>query len=195
MFVSAREFWVLCAFSAVTGAMLGMVYDVLNILLLTVFKDGVCVKASEKRVLCGGKNAERALFPIDMNVTVYDAVRFAADILFCVFSAFAVIVLIYHLNYGEIRVFSLVSAVTGFAVYKKTVGRPLSFLLLKALQLIKKALIKIIYSVMRPIVYPIKLLTVRIYGKVKARAVRKRALKAISLMENSEMTRRNKRKI
>ena len=193
MFADAGGFWMLCAFSAITGAMLGVLYDVMSAFVTALFAPKQAVDMQRVRFLGDAKSAERALFPINLKMSANDVARFFADIVFCVLSALVVIVLIFHLNYGEIRAFSLLSALMGFIVYKKTVGRPILFLLSRALEIIKISLKKMACALLFPIVYPIRRLTAYLYSKMKARVIRKRTLKAISSMEENERIRQIKR--
>lgn len=193
MFADAKGFWVLLAFSLITGAMLGVFYDALRLFINTLLPEKKLNVSGRRLLGADERSAERALYPIDVSVKARDVVYFFSDIVFCVISAFAVIILIFHLNYGEIRAFSLIAALAGFTVYKKTLGIAVYSLLSRvisfALRLIKKAAKVALY----PIITPIKKITCHILGTLRRRSVKKRAQKAVLAMEESERIRQEKR--
>jgi len=193
MFADAKGFWVLLAFSLITGAMLGVFYDALRLFINTLLPEKKLNESGRRLLGVDEKSAERALYPIDVSVKARDVVYFFADIVFWAISAFTVIILIFHLNYGEIRAFSLIAALAGFIIYKKTLGIAVYSLLSRviclALRLIKKAADIALY----PIITPIKKIIVHLHGTLKRRSVKKRALKAVLAMEESERLRQEKR--
>jgi len=193
MFADAKGFWVLLAFSLITGAMLGVFYDALRLFINTLLPEKKLNVSGRRLLGVDERSAERALYPIDVSVKARDVVYFFSDIVFCVISAFAVIILIFHLNYGEIRAFSLIAALAGFTVYKKTLGIAVYSLLSRVISFALKLIKKVAKVALYPIITPIKKITCHILGALRRRSVKKRAQKAVLAMEESERIRQEKR--
>ncbi len=200
MFANTEVFFILLAFSLAVGGALGAFYDALLLAVDSVLPQKA-VKRQRTILPHNAREAEKALFPIDMRVTARDVALFFTDIIFCTVSALAVIILLYHLNYGEVRAFSLISAFAGFVIYRKTIGRPLLFLMKRVIILLKKVLKKAV-GVARKLFCilfsPIKAIAKRtvapVIEVVRERQVRKRARKYLLLMEENEDKRTARRK-
>jgi len=65
---------------------------------------------------------------------------FFQDLIFCVFSAFSIILLIFYTNSGTVRWFSLLGCFMSFVIYHMTVGRLIMFASKKIIEFIKKIL-------------------------------------------------------
>ncbi|MCL2095468.1 MAG: spore cortex biosynthesis protein YabQ [Oscillospiraceae bacterium] len=65
---------------------------------------------------------------------------FFQDIIFCVLSAFSVILLVFYTNSGTVRWFSMLGCFMCFVLYHVTIGRIIMFLSKKIIDSIKKAL-------------------------------------------------------
>ncbi len=112
-------------YSLAVGAFLGVLWDSFRII----------------RIVCYGKRKPGSLTPIKLPSNGKDVSRalsfshtqapfslsgiaiFISDLLFCLTAAVSVIILLFHLNGGEIRGFALFGAAIGFTVYYFTVGR------------------------------------------------------------------------
>ena len=181
--------WLLFAYSLAVGGGICVFYDALNLVLDTVFpqKDGH--SASKRRLFGNEKQIEEIIFQPRKGISARDVILFFTDILFFSVSGIALVVLIMHFNNGKIRMFSLLSALIGFAVYKKTLSHPLTSLAKRVLAVIFKALT----FVTEPITAPIK----RILGRVKGARIdkkrRKTLLRVITAMETSERKREMQR--
>ncbi len=190
MFADTEAFGILLVFSVAVGAALGAFYDTVMLFVNSFFPEK-SVKKKKTQLPHNAVLAEKALFPIEKRIFPRDIVVFFSDILFCTVSAFAVIVLLYHLNYGAVRVLSLAVAVFGFVLYRKTVGKPLLFVAEKTVALVKKiifVLIKMIFVVLvKPVALPV-------FEKVNRIVVKKRAVGYIDKMLKNEEKRNAKRK-
>ena len=65
---------------------------------------------------------------------------FFQDLIFCIFSAFSVILLVYYTNSGIVRWFSLLGCFLCFVLYHLTIGRLIMFISRKIIDFIKKIL-------------------------------------------------------
>ncbi len=115
----------LLLYSLTVGAFLGVLWDTFRII----------------RIVCYGKRKAGAFSPIKLPSNEKDVSRalafshtqkvfspsgiaiFLSDLLFCLATTISVIILLFHLNGGEIRGFALFGAAVGFSVYYFTVGR------------------------------------------------------------------------
>lgn len=200
MFADTEAFFTLLAFSVAVGASLGFFYDSLMLAVDTVLPEK---KKREGRVVLphNARLAQRALFPIERRVSARDITLIFTDIFFFITSAFAVIILLYHLNYGEVRAFSLVSALVGFVVFRKTLGRPLIFLMKRVIMLLKLVLKKTTWVIRRILIVLLKpfraiikrTLSPLIY-RLRVRQTKKKARKYLELMQENEDRRTEKRK-
>ena len=71
---------------------------------------------------------------------------FFQDLLFCVLSAFCIILLVFHTNSGTVRWFSLLGCFLCFVLYHMTVGKLVMLAAKKIIAFIKKAL-RILYNI------------------------------------------------
>ena len=65
---------------------------------------------------------------------------FFQDLIFCIFSAFSIILLVFHTNSGTVRWFSLLGCFICFILYHLTIGRIVIFMAEKIINFIKKVL-------------------------------------------------------
>lgn len=193
MFADQTKGAVLFLFSLIVGAALGLVYDLMR-LLVTSLPDKTEGGANEKQRLTVA-SARAILLPLKPRFTLNSAACFISDVLFCTVSALAVTVLLFHLNYGRVRVFSLVSAVTGYMLYRKTLGVPIRDLLKKLLRLMKKALCFFASVTVKPLTMLILMLFRPIADKLGRKMARKKAARVLTLMQENEKERLRKRKI
>ena len=88
---------------------------------------------------------------------------FFQDLIFCVFSAFSIILLVFYTNSGTVRWFSLFGCFVCFVLYHMTVGRLIMFVSKKIIDFIKKVL-KFIYKIT---VIPLKIAVLFIFKQIK----------------------------
>jgi len=65
---------------------------------------------------------------------------FFQDLIFCIFSAFSIILLVFYTNSGTVRWFSLLGCFICFALYHLTIGRIVIFMSRKIINFIKQVL-------------------------------------------------------
>jgi len=115
----------LLLYSLAVGAFLGVLWDIFRII----------------RIICYGKRKSGSFAPIRLPSSEKDVSRalklchsqkflslsgifiFLSDIIFCLTAAVSVIILLFHLNGGEIRGFALFGAALGFTAYYFTLGK------------------------------------------------------------------------
>ena len=194
MFASTGKALILFAYSFAVGMILGCFYDLIMILVngiapIRLNENKTKVKLGENAQL-----AEKSMFSFDRRICKRDVLLFFCDILFCVVSAFTVIILLYHLNYGEIRVLSLVLALAGFFVYRKTLGIPIKLLQEKLLLLVFGFLRKTVKVLLFPIfIFAVKVITPPI-KKITLKIIRKKAKRYLLSMKAIEVKRRKIKK-
>jgi len=88
---------------------------------------------------------------------------FFQDLIFCVLSAFSIILLVYYTNSGKVRWFSLFGCFTCFVVYHLTIGRFIMFVSKKIIDFIKKVL-RFLYKIT---VIPLKMTVLFILKQIK----------------------------
>ncbi len=89
-------------YAVLVGAFLGAVYDLFRISHLAMEHEH------------GGSAIGEGL---------RSAVIFVGDLLYAVFSALVICILLYHTNYGRVRYFMLLGALAGFLLWRFTAGR------------------------------------------------------------------------
>lgn len=194
MFAETREIWVLLGFSLIVGAMLGVLSDALR-LICDVFFGGESPKRNPQPIKCtSAEELKRAILQVDLKIRPYDCILLVFDLLFAITGAIVVIVLIYHLNYGEMRAVSLFAVLTGFLVYKISIGRVIYSFARAILKRSISLLLRSALTLVKPIALPLIRFTDRLAGKLKKRTVKKRVRAVIEAMEHSEDERNRKRK-
>jgi len=88
---------------------------------------------------------------------------FFQDLIFCIFSAFSIILLVFYTNSGTVRWFSLFGCFLCFVLYHLTVGRLIMFVSKKIIDFIKKVL-KFLYSIT---IMPLKMTVLLILKQIK----------------------------
>ena len=88
---------------------------------------------------------------------------FFQDFIFCIFSAFSIILLVFYTNSGQIRWFSLFGCFTCFVLYHLTIGRFIMFASKKIIDFIKKVL-KFLYKIT---IVPFKMTVLFILKQIK----------------------------
>ncbi|MCL1858827.1 MAG: spore cortex biosynthesis protein YabQ [Oscillospiraceae bacterium] len=88
---------------------------------------------------------------------------FFQDLIFCIFSAFSIILLVFYTNSGRVRWFSLLGCFICFVLYHLTVGRIVIFMSKKIIDFIKR-LLKFLYKIT---VIPVKITVLFILKQLK----------------------------
>jgi len=88
---------------------------------------------------------------------------FFQDLIFCIFSAISVILLVFYTNSGMIRWFSLLGCFMCFVLYHITIGRIVMFLSKKIIDFIKRVL-RFLYKIT---VIPVKTAILFILGRLR----------------------------
>ena len=87
---------------------------------------------------------------------------FFQDIIFCIFSAFSIILLVFYTNSGTVRWFSLLGCFICFVLYHLTIGRIVIFMAEKIIAFIRMIL-RFIYKIT---VIPVKKTILFIFGLI-----------------------------
>ena len=143
------------------GVFLGMVYDLFRILRISrtahltvsgVFYDRI----RPKKPLC--KMLSRFFHAKSLRAADRILV-FIEDILFWLIAAVTEILLFFHTNGGEIRIYCLLASVIGFFLYHETFGKLVSFFAKQIIFLFRC----LIYWLLYAIIYPIRIMGESIY--------------------------------
>lgn len=197
MLADTEAVFVLLCFSFVVGMALGAFYDAIMLFVDGAFPEKT-VKKEKIPLPHNAEEAKKALLPLDKRIYPRDIVLFFTDITFCAISACTVIVLLYHLNYGRVRILSLVASAVGFALYRKTVGRPIRFVAGKIIHICKILLIlvtkKIFCAVLKPFKRAFAKTALPVFKKIKRVRTKRKALACINKMLENEEKRSAKRK-
>ncbi len=185
MFANTEQIFILLIYSFAVGCGLGVLSDLLNTLRESLFTVDQIENKERIRLPENEKKVYSALFPSSGKFTARDVLMVIFDILFFAIAAIVVIILLYHLNFGQMRVYSLVSALTGYVVYKKTVGKLVTFLLMRMLYLAAFGIRKALLFITFPIRFAIKKTLYPIFELAKQGRIRKKARKYIELMEKN----------
>ena len=189
MFATTESFFILLVYSLAVGAFLGLFYDLTGQLIRELFpeKEKAVKKAFE--LPHGDISVNTVLFGADMRFKKRDVAMIFADVFFFTVSALAVIVMLYHLNYGMVRAFSLFCAILGFIAYRVSIGRPIRFLTGKIFSAFKRIIFRAILLLIKPVSRVFGKLT----GKIRVRSNIKNARKYLLLMEQNLNQKGNKK--
>ena len=88
---------------------------------------------------------------------------FFQDLIFCVFSAFSIILLVFYTNSGTIRWFALLGCFMCFVLYHLTIGRFIMFVSKKIIDFIRKVL-RFLYNIT---VIPLKIAVLFILKQIR----------------------------
>lgn len=115
----------LLLYSVAVGCLLGILWDIFRIIRIAVYGRQRGEGSSPVRLPASKKEVNRALSFRHTRgaVSLSGILIFFSDLLFCLSASAAVILLIFHLNGGEIRGFALFGALLGFICYYFTVGK------------------------------------------------------------------------
>ena len=143
------------------GVFLGVVYDIFRILRISRTSDlpvsGTFYdKIRPQKPLC----ALLARFFQSKSLKTADRIFvFIEDILFWIIAAVTEILLIFHTNGGEIRIYCLLATIAGFFLYHETLGKVVAFFARQISFLLRC----LIYWLLYDIIYPVKQLGKALY--------------------------------
>ncbi len=143
----------LLIYSLSVGAFLGVLWDCFRIIRILFYGKRKTGTRSPTLLPSNEKDVSRALaFSHTQSFFSPSGIAiFLSDIIFCLTAAISVIILLFHLNGGEIRGFALLGAALGFSVYYFTVGR----LTVLFSDIIIKTVKKFIYTLLSLTVIPV----------------------------------------
>ena len=128
MFANTESFFILLFYSLAVGAFLGVLYDLTGQLINVLFPRKEKARKAPKELPHGEISVNKVLFDLNMRFKKRDVAMLFADVIFFTVSAIAVTVMLYHLNYGNVRAFSLFCALLGFVIYRVSIGRMIRLL-------------------------------------------------------------------
>ncbi len=152
------------------GVFLGLVYDLFRILRISRTASlSVCGAFYDKIRPRKPLFQSLARFSRKKSLKTADRILvFIEDILFWLIAAVTEILMIFHTNGGEIRIYCLLASVIGFILYHITFGKLVTFFAKQVIFLIRCLLYWLLYA----IIYPIRLIgksmyrfSVWLYGK------------------------------
>ena len=194
MFANTDALFILTVYSLIIGACLGIFYDILMAVADAIFPKPI--EKMQKRRLLGANSyeAEHSLFPYKWKFGAREVLFLVFDLVFWMVSAITVIILLYHLNYGQIRLFSLFCAFGGFLICKKTVGKPIraiiKWVLKKALLILKKTFLilrGLLVFLLRPVQKTVIKFVIPKIEKQKLAKNRRKTRKYLALMQENEI--------
>ncbi len=138
------------------GIFLGIVYDIFRILRIGRTSDLSVGGAFYEKI-----RPRKPLFaPVSRFLSAHPlkaadwVLVFIEDILFWLIAAITEILLIFHTNGGEIRIYCLIASVVGFFLYHQTLGKLITFFAKQIIFLLRC----LIYWTLYAIIYPVKLI-------------------------------------
>ena len=142
MNTSGENVALLLLYSLLVGVFLGVLWDIFRILRIMAYGKALPPKnlfiplpSSEKEVVKALSVAHTQKF-----LSMAGILIFISDILFSLSAAISLILLIFHINNGEVRAVALIGAAFGFTAYYFTVGKLTVFFSERIIRLIKKLL-------------------------------------------------------
>ena len=143
MEISQLDHWRLLLVSSLCGVSLGLIYEILRTVRTVV---AICLAPT---LVPRFRKSTLLKQPSENNTEgrgariVYSIVLAVLDILFFVCAAVLFVLSSYSLNHGRFRWMIFVGILTGFLLYRVTLGIVICFLVTSALLVFKKCLIKI----------------------------------------------------
>lgn len=113
----------LLLYSFAVGALLGVLWDIFRIIRLIVCNGRSTDNSFPIRLPASEREVTKALSFKHRQKVLPIILIFISDLLFCLFAAVSVILLLFHLNGGQIRGFVLFGAALGAVIYYFTVGK------------------------------------------------------------------------
>ena len=166
MEISQSELFVLLIHSAVGGAILGLLYDLMRAARMIV----KAALTSKETVLSRPleKNAQKSLLADGKDLNGFSRVAcwlvtFMTDVFFMITSAVTVIMIAYACNSGRMRWMLLIGHAIGFVLYRNTIGKVTTRFFAIVILAIRKLMLKICNAVEKMT----KCLIIKIKGKKK----------------------------
>ncbi len=160
-----RETLLLFLYSLLVGLWLGSVYDIFRVMRIALYGRK---KAEKERLIPLGKDAKSV--GASLKGVIHQGFpspsfffTFVCDVLFCIFSALTVTVMIFQFGDGRVRAFSMIGAAFGFVLYYFTIGRAVMFFsdtIISAIKTVIGVFLKITF-------YPICRILARVAQKIK----------------------------
>lgn len=159
---------VLLLYSIIVGAFLGVLWDFFRIMRIAAYgkRKGrlpcpIRLPSEEKEVL-RALSFRHTQKPLSFSgVTI-----FLSDLLFSITAAISVILLLFHLNGGEVRGFALFGAGIGFTVYYLTVGKLTVIFSDMIIKGIKKLILLFFSVTVVPLFRLLRKLSLLLFGKI-----------------------------
>ena len=185
----------LVAYSFIVGLFLAVSCVLLKLITILLFPGKENNPAKNLTLLPGTpKEVNRVLFPSERKFSARDFTLVIADLIFAVFAALTVIIMLYHLNFGEIRLFSLLSALGGFLAGHFLLCRFFLKPLRKLICFVFSEIYRIIRILLKPIIGIFRLTLKPVISQISKKTKRKRTSKVLNAMIASELSRSRKRK-
>ena len=169
------------AYSVMCGVLMGLIYEILRILRVTLFPSSVRISRFKMKRLPSTSEATAVALRGDDTGVFSAAYIFNAvcDVLFGVISGACAAVLIFHTNNGEIRWFALAGCALGFAVYLRTLGRLILRIYVKTKNVVFKFVKRVLSVLLLPIIIPIKAISKRLKKRMKKKKAKRTLLKIL----------------
>ena len=167
---SANIYGQLLLFAFVTGVALGLCRDLLSAVLEALFPH-IPPKQAPVPLPSSSRELSRLYIKSGIPRSIPEIILCAVfDILLSLLSATAVILLLYQLNYGQVRYFAPLSVLIGFLLYRRTLGRVLYPIIGKLCRTVLKLISRAVKAIARP--------ATKAYLRVTAAILKKKQLKA-----------------
>ena len=195
MFLTSSHGFILLVYSLAVGTFLALFCAVLKSALLLIFPEPQSLRRKALiRLPAEEKDVIKALYPPVGKISARDVAVFVTDIVFSVFAALTVIILLYHLNFGKVRYFALIAAFSGFILSRYLLNR---FLVSPFVRLMRFLIVKII-KLLSVVISPFRRLLLFAFRPpvrfISEKLTRKRTIKILNVMLSSELDRTKKRK-
>ena len=189
----------LLTYSLLSGIFLRVTYDALSVLKTQIFSIPHSVKNASRRestdsippapiklqITSTVKESLRILHPSPCKAQI--AVTAAVDLLFSLLCAVTVTLLIFGLNFGEIRWFVIPIMAVGYFLYGATLGRPLKKLISRLLATVIKLTVALLHVLTVPIIKPIRAIMPKLSKFIKRSTAPKRTLSTAPQPNNKKM--------
>ena len=157
--VSLYEQTALFVYALFVGVLLGAVYDVFRVIRIALTLGGgtgrrVRFERVEAAILRmrTGTPADSHVKKTGIGAKLELAVVFVCDVLFFLATSVVSVVFLYQANYGQPRLYVLVSVILGFAAYYNTVGRLIAYTSGAVISLVRLISAFVFYRLVTPFV-------------------------------------------
>ena len=152
MYVAEQVTLALLAYSLLIGGALGVIWDIFRVIRIAVYGRRRWNMAPIR--LPPTEKETASVLALTHSQKIPSFAFFATmvtDVVFCLVSAVTVIILLFHLNDGEVRAFALFGALLGFLVYYFSVGRLTVFFSEAIIRFIKRTVSFVCSVTVRPV--------------------------------------------